>query len=60
MDPQKEQLKSVPVESDRPIEEQIIEVDALMFIKKIIAVVKTKLFVHFLYTIRQTVMLIHY
>jgi len=48
IDPQKHDLKSAPVASDRPMEEQIINVVAGMLITKVIAVVKTKMFLYYL------------
>ena len=56
IDPQKEKLKSIPV----PVGEPIIEVVISMFITKVIAVVKTKLYLHFLCTVKQAKILIHY
>ena len=48
IDPQKDDLKSIPVASDRPIEEQIMNVNVSLYIRKLIDVVKTNLFLHYI------------
>jgi len=41
-DPQKEDLLSIPVSSGLPVEEQIMNVNISMFVRKLVALVKTK------------------
>jgi len=48
IDPQKEDLKSIPVASDRPMEEQIMNVNVSLYIRKLIDVVETNLFLHYI------------